>query len=417
MNPYLASEWDSSANGDLLPTMVTALNDRKVAWVCSLCGTKWNATIVSRSKGTGCPNCSKVYHSSFPEQAIYWYVIKQFPDAINGYRPIWLKGYGEIDIYIPDLKIGIEYDGSRWHYRKTRDRNKGMIIAQNGVQLIRIREPNLNGIDDGSITISIHEVDKRCTYLQKAIYDVVSIINKQSSANWIPDVDIERDRLEIMAFYLKNRKKKALSATNPEIAVEWDYSRNGSLTPEQVNAGSEARVYWCCKNCGYVWKTSITVRTTGHNCPACAGIVLVEGFNDFATTHPQMIGDWNYEKNGCLIPEKVTRRSDKKVWWHCSKCGYDNLQRIADKSNGIGCPMCAGKLIVPGYNDLASNNPSLAKEWDYDKNGDLTPDHVAPQSNKKVWWLCSNCGQSWSAAIYSRNGNNRGCPACHNKLK
>ncbi len=44
------------------------------------------------------------------------------------------------------------------------------------------------------------------------------------------------------------------------------------------------------------------------------------------------------------------------------------------------------KLIV-GKNDLATLYPKLAKEWHPSKNGDLTPESVLPNSNKKVWWL------------------------------
>jgi hypothetical protein len=31
------------------------------------------------------------------------------------------------------------------------------------------------------------------------------------------------------------------------------------------------------------------------------------------------------------------------------------------------------------------NNPILAKEWNYDKNKELTPMDVLPNSEKKVW--------------------------------
>lgn len=51
--------------------------------------------------------------SSFPEQAIYYYLKKHFPDAINGDREC-LAGK-ELDIYIPSCKFAIEYDGQTWH--------------------------------------------------------------------------------------------------------------------------------------------------------------------------------------------------------------------------------------------------------------------------------------------------------------
>ena len=46
------------------------------------------------------------------------------------------------------------------------------------------------------------------------------------------------------------------------------------------------------------------------------------------------------------------------------------------------------KKVLRGYNDLQTVNPTLAKEWHYEKNSGLTPDEVMPNSNKKVWWEC-----------------------------
>ncbi len=61
---------------------------------------------------------------SLPEQLIYYFVNKSFPDAKRTYRPRWLKNPEtntnlEIDIWIPSLKIGIEYDGAAWHGEET----------------------------------------------------------------------------------------------------------------------------------------------------------------------------------------------------------------------------------------------------------------------------------------------------------
>lgn len=59
----------------------------------------------------------------------------------------------------------------------------------------------------------------------------------------------------------------------------------------------------------------------------------------------------------------------------------------------------------------------LLKEWDQEKNGNLTPENVTAGSGKKVWWhkLCHNetTGKdsdiSWMAVIQNRV-NGAGCP-------
>ena len=414
-NPLLAKEWDYEKNKDLLPSQVTVNSTKKVSWKCAVCKYEWIATVSSRNAGNGCPSCAKVYHSSLPEQIIYWYILQQFPDAINGYKPEWLKKYGEIDIFIPSLKIGIEYDGEKWHKNIKRDQNKGKLIKKHEIFLIRIREPKLQSLDDDSYIIETQKIDKQYLYLENVIKELIQILVSRYNIKWTIPINIEKDISEIRAMYIKNKKEKSLAFVCPQIIDEWDYENNKNLKPEQVTAHSDMKVYWICKVCGYKWKAAVGDRTNGHGCPFCAGRAVRTGYNDIATMRPELIKKWNYEKNGDLKPENVSYRSDKKIWWHCDKCGYDFQQRIADTSNGTGCPVCSGRKIISGFNDLATDNPELAKEWDYHKNKEFTPSMIAPQSNKKVWWICSKCGNSWCATVYSRNGNHHGCPVCGKK--
>ena len=81
-----------------------------------------------------------------------------------------------------------------------------------------------------------------------------------------------------------------------------------------------------------------------------------------------------------------------------------------NRNNGRGCPYCSGRYAVKGENDLQTVNPTLAKEWNYEKNNGLTPEDVMPNSGQKVWWKCSQ-GHEWQAKIQDRNNGN-GCPIC-----
>ena len=81
-----------------------------------------------------------------------------------------------------------------------------------------------------------------------------------------------------------------------------------------------------------------------------------------------------------------------------------------------GCPYCAGRKVLPGFNDLASLEPETARQWHPELNGALTPRMVTAGSHRKVWWEC-NQGHVWKAAIYSRTGPQKcGCPACSGKV-
>lgn len=122
--------------------------------------------------------------------------------------------------------------------------------------------------------------------------------------------------------------------------------------------------------------------------------------------------EWAKNRNGDLTPRDVSAGSNKRVWWKCSE-GHEWIASINDRNRGKGCPTCANKKIVKGYNDLKTVNPRLAKEWNFKRNGKLKPTHVSCNSNRKVWWKCSK-GHEWQAQINDRNrGNN--CPYCSKK--
>lgn len=106
--------------------------------------------------------------------------------------------------------------------------------------------------------------------------------------------------------------------------------------------------------------------------------------------------------------------SHKKMWWKCNK-GHEWQATIASRNKGSGCPYCAGKKVLKGYNDLQTVNPTLASEQNYGKNGNLVPDKLTANSSKKVWWKCEK-GHEWEAQVYNRN-NGRGCPYCAGRKK
>lgn len=198
----------------------------------------------------------------------------------------------------------------------------------------------------------------------------------------------------------------------PALAEEWHPSRNGSLTPENIPPGTSRRVWWQCKH-GHIWRASVASRTSGGSgCPVCAGKTVVQGENDLASRFPALAAQWHPTQNGSLTPEQVTASSNRKVWWICEE-GHAYQAVVASRTTGgSGCPYCAGRKVLPGFNDLASREPLLAKQWHPTLNGTLTPEMVTLGSHRKVWWICS-VGHVWKAVIYSRTGPRKcGCPVC-----
>lgn len=126
-----------------------------------------------------------------------------------------------------------------------------------------------------------------------------------------------------------------------------------------------------------------------------------------------LINEWDWEKNAGINPRYISIFSNRTFWWKCKKGHYWQASP-AHRSKGRNCPYCSRQKIIYGENDLESQYPNVAKEWDYNKNN-LTPKEVNCKSNKKYWWICSKCGFSWQTTVYTRTGMNCGCPNCKNK--
>lgn len=132
-----------------------------------------------------------------------------------------------------------------------------------------------------------------------------------------------------------------LKTIKPELAGEWDYSKNVDISPSEVAACSNKVVWWKCTK-GHKWQSSINNRSKrGDGCPFCSGKRVLKGFNDLQTINPEVASQWNYKRNVGLSPSDLTVNSGKKVWWICDK-GHE-WQAVVDSRAGkrkTGCPYC-----------------------------------------------------------------------------
>ena len=464
-NPTLAKEWNYEKNNGLTPVDVTPNSNKKVWWKCCK-GHVWQSMINSRNKGSGCPYCA-------------------------GQKV--LKGYNDLQTVNPVL-------AKEWHYERN------------------------NGLTPVDITLNS---GKKVWWKCSNGHEWQTRISDRSNGKDCP--------------YCANQKVlkgyNDLQTLSPNLAKEWNCDKNNGLTPADVTIGSKKKVWWKCIK-GHEWQSTISNRTIGRGCPVCSSerntsfpeyallfylkkygietmhsykekgyeldiyipskkiaieydgyqwhrnktkqdieknhkckkdgiklyrireelLPLDDGSIDFVVHKKQndlqkileqilseIIGmrveidlkkdtidienlreytekensllfsnleiakEWNYERNGNLKPQNLMPNSNKKVWWKCSK-GHEWEAKIYHRNNGSGCPYCSGRYAVKGENDLQTVNPILAKEWNYEKNNGLTPTDVLPNSNKKVWWKCSE-GHEWEAVIGNRNKGN-GCPYC-----
>lgn len=426
-NPILAKQWHPTRNRDLRPDDVTAGSNRYAWWRCSK-GHEWRAIINSRNMGRGCPKCSEEGNTSFPEQAVFYYVKKVFPNAINRFSEF---GF-EIDVYIPHYNVGIEYDGQFFHDEPERDKAKDDIAAEKGIKLIRIREPKCPVY--ASTAYRIERLSLSDKGLEQAIEHTIHVLSQLTGVKVETDIDILRDYQEINDLTEKTERENSLSVCYPDLALEWHPTKNGKQLPTNILPGSTKKIWWKCRVCNYEWVSTPNSRTNGSNkrgCPVCGRKKQLLSFNDaminnkgsLQANNPLLAIEWNYKRNGDLSPESVTAHSKKQVWWKCSK---DHEWRASvdsrNRSKGTGCPYCTNKKVSIGENDLLTCNPELAQEWNYEKNKGLrngngtlieAPQYVTCGSSQSVWWKCTN-GHEWQATIKSRSSG-KGCPICSKK--
>ncbi len=404
-HPELAAEWNYERNYPFLPSQLTHGSAKKVWWKCEF-GHEWKTDPNSRVSGnTVCPYCSS-NGSSKPEQGIAFYLSK-----CCDIQQRCILHNKEVDVYLSQYKIGVEYDGIFYHKdKKTKDIQKNEVMSKAGVTLLRVIESDKNYLDNHNIYYKHDNMGSNYVWAVNTLLYLISDLTHNDSFKAI-SVDTKRDSVEIRQRFALIMRKNNLAVKNPELAKEWNYEKNGNLKPEMFLCGSNEKVWWKCSK-GHAWTASINTRNDGRGCPYCNNRIVLQGYNDLETINPKLAKEWNYEKNNSLLPSQVLAFSNRRVWWKCIK-GHEWEINISSRLSGHGCPYCSGRLVIKGEKDLETLSPNIAKEWNYAKNLNLAPADVSLHSNKKVWWKC-RFGHEWKASVEDRTYG-RGCPYCSNK--
>ena len=407
--PNLLINWDYNLNIDKNPKHFTPKSKSKVWWKC-VNGHSWEATIQSRANGSGCPNCSN--QSSKPEMRILAELRYLFPDGKTRQK----VDRDELDIYLPELKVGVEFDGSFYHRNKEeKDNQKNQRLLSKGITVIRIRPYPLEKLSEFDIATASEELTKsNLDELLRSIVEVSGIMVTTSIEEYLKCkgfIDDETYRTYI-SYFPNPLPESSISKTNPEISKEWDFKKNSPLTPDNFTSGSNHKVWWVCSE-GHSYKTNIISRTSDHGCPFCSGN-SVHYENSLASMGDDLVSEFDIHKNAPHTPSDYTIGSTKKVWWKCAK-KHSWKAVVGNRTKDInptGCPYCGKKKASPEYN-LKVLFPILTQEWNWSRNTGSNPDDILPNSGKKVWWRCQE-GHEWETIVSRRTGDKgTGCPICY----
>ena len=134
--------------------------------------------------------------------------------------------------------------------------------------------------------------------------------------------------------------------------------------------------------------------------------------HNLATEFPDAAQYWS-DRNP-VDPSQVAPFSNKWAWWICDQ-GHEYDATVVKVAQGRRCPYCAGKRIFPGFNDLATVYPEIAKDLDDEKNDGLTADNIFARSSKRLWFKCEKGHEAYS--IVNKRVKSRGCPKCKERTK
>ena len=183
----------------------------------------------------------------------------------------------------------------------------------------------------------------------------------------------------------------------PKIANEangWD--------PKTVTAGSGRKMGWKCEF-GHKWEAAINSRTTRNfGCPYCSNQSVLIGYNDFASTHPELLGELINSNGTDFVAGSTTKILD----WVCKQGHHFKMRPQERTVKGYGCPICSGRQVLAGFNDLATTYPRIAIEAH-----NFDPTTLTLGSNVRVEWKCSS-GHIFKASPHQRTGQNTGCAVC-----
>ena len=110
-----------------------------------------------------------------------------------------------------------------------------------------------------------------------------------------------------------------------------------------------------------------------------------DDMDNFLISFFMQLTEWSHNHFAFYIDPKTKKRIP------CYSLGVDvNIKRDRPKIL---------EYLIDTEKSFGAIYPELAKNWDVEKNGNLTPFKLTPGSNHEAFFKCERCGESWSAAI------------------
>lgn len=412
INPELTSQWHPTKNTEFTAQEVSASSNKKAWWKCSN-NHEWEATINSRNAGNKCPYCSnrKVLkgfndlETIYPDVAAEWHPTKNdemLPSEISptsNKKAWWLCSEShEWETVIANRTS----KGSACPVcYKTKSYTSQDTVSSNTLLYSEWSEENTRTPENTTLG-SNYKAKWICSKNPKHIWEA-TVSNRSRGSGCL--ICSNKEIIQGINDFASSKKFKYL-------LNEW-HSDN-TVKPNEVSVGSDVNIHWQCVE-GHEWFANLYSRTkNNHGCPECLGRSKQGEERLKVSDYPVLVSQWHSSNN--LLPENLPFRSRKIITWVCPKNDKHIWNgSVASRSlDGTDCPVCAGRIVINGVNDLASDITfkHLAHEWHEDNT--LLASEVSLSSNYRATWKCStDDNHIWSSYVYSRTRKfASGCPRC-----
>lgn len=130
-------------DGKIIPLEPYINNRTKIKHHCNVCGYEWFKLPIKSKANSGCPICTNKISQSKAELELLDYIKDLYTGKVITKDRKILDGK-EIDIYLPELKLAIEFNGLYWHSDKYKPKSyhidKTISAKNKGIRMIQIFE-------------------------------------------------------------------------------------------------------------------------------------------------------------------------------------------------------------------------------------------------------------------------------------
>lgn len=187
--------------------------------------------------------------------------------------------------------------------------------------------------------------------------------------------------------------------THEEFINEMSIKNNNIIVIGQY-IGNHKNILVKCKKCGYEWESTPTTLLKTKLCPKCNGVAKL--------TNEEFLKRVSINTPFILPLEDYTKNHER-IKCKCLECTYewDAMPTYFNETHKA-CPACLGQVVASGINTIDVTHPDVFSLLKNNNDGKL----VTYGSNKKLEFICPECGELITQTVKSVINNGLSCKKC-----